>query len=487
MVLTKDITDKYEITIGIECHVQLATATKLFSGADNDARDKAPNSVVSPIDFGLPGMLPVLNREAVSLAIKAGKALGSEIAKVSRFDRKHYFYPDLPKGYQTTQMYNPIIVGGLVEAPLDDGTTVKVRIHHAHMEEDAGKLTHVGDYSLVDLNRAGTPLIEIVSEPDIHSAAAAKAYATELYRLMTYAGVTHGDLYHGNMRFDVNVSVAPKEASELGTRAEVKNLNSFKSVERAAEYEFNRQVELLENGERIIQETRGWDDAKQKTTSQRSKEDAQDYRYMPDADIPPIVLTDEEIAEIQSAVPLLPSYYRDSWKIMDIDQTVENALLVSRQQAELIERILQQAGPSAARRVAFWFLIAITDELDESGDVMTNSTPISDDYFIELAAMVDKNELSSTAAKEVFFTMLKTSESPRKIAESKNLIQVSDEGAIAAIVDEVLADPSSAQAVKDLKEGNHKVIGFLVGQVMKKSQGKANPELAQKLIRERVE
>jgi aspartyl-tRNA(Asn)/glutamyl-tRNA(Gln) amidotransferase subunit B len=208
---------------------------------------------------------------------------------------------------------------------------------------------------------------------------------------------------------------------------------------------------------------------------------------MPDADIPPIVLTDEEIAEIQSAVPLLPSYYRDSWKIMDIDQTVENALLVSRQQAELIERILQQAGPSAARRVAFWFLIAITDELDESGDVMTNSTPISDDYFIELAAMVDKNELSSTAAKEVFFTMLKTSESPRKIAESKNLIQVSDEGAIAAIVDEVLADPSSAQAVKDLKEGNHKVIGFLVGQVMKKSQGKANPELAQKLIRERVE
>jgi aspartyl-tRNA(Asn)/glutamyl-tRNA(Gln) amidotransferase subunit B len=284
--------DKYDMTIGIECHVQLATATKLFSGADNDARDKDPNTVVSPIDFGLPGMLPVLNREAVNLAIIAGKALNSEIAKVSRFDRKHYFYPDLPKGYQTTQMYNPIILGGFVDAPLEDGTNVHVRLDHAHMEEDAGKLTHYGDYSLVDLNRAGTPLIEIVSEPDIHSAAAAKAYATELYRLMTYAGVTLGDLYHGNMRFDVNVSIAPKGATELGTRAEVKNLNSFKSVERAAEYEFNRQAERLEKGERIVQETRGWDEAKQKTTSQRSKEDAQDYRYMPDADIPPIVLTD---------------------------------------------------------------------------------------------------------------------------------------------------------------------------------------------------
>jgi aspartyl-tRNA(Asn)/glutamyl-tRNA(Gln) amidotransferase subunit B len=238
---------KYEMTIGIECHVQLATATKLFSGADNDARDKEPNSVVSPIDYGLPGMLPVLNREAVTLAVKAGKALNAKIANISRFDRKHYFYPDLPKGYQTTQMYHPIIEAGYIDAPLEDGSVVRVRIHHAHMEEDAGKLTHFGDHSLVDLNRAGTPLIEIVSEPDIHSAQEAKAYATELYHLMTYAGVTLGDLYHGNMRFDVNISVAPKGATELGKRAEVKNLNSFRSVEKAAEYEFRRQVELLEN------------------------------------------------------------------------------------------------------------------------------------------------------------------------------------------------------------------------------------------------
>lgn len=216
-MITEEQLAKYDMTIGIECHVQLATTTKLFSGADNDARDKAPNTVVSPIDFGLPGMLPVLNREAVNLAIKAGKALNAEIARVSRFDRKHYFYPDLPKGYQTTQMYHPIILEGYVDAPLEDGSTAKVRVHHAHMEEDAGKLTHFGDYSLVDLNRAGTPLIEIVSEPDIHSPAEAKAYATELYRLMTYAGVTHGDLYHGNMRFDVNISIAPKGATELSS------------------------------------------------------------------------------------------------------------------------------------------------------------------------------------------------------------------------------------------------------------------------------
>jgi aspartyl-tRNA(Asn)/glutamyl-tRNA(Gln) amidotransferase subunit B len=485
-MVTEEQLAKYDITIGIECHVQLATTTKLFSGANNDARNKAPNTVVNPIDFGLPGMLPVLNREAVTLAIKAGKALSADIAHVSRFDRKHYFYPDLPKGYQTTQMYNPIILAGHVDAPLEDGTMVKVRIHHAHMEEDAGKLTHFGDYSLVDLNRAGTPLIEIVSEPDIHSPAEAKAYATELYRLMTYAGVTHGDLYNGNMRFDVNVSVALKGATELGTRAEVKNLNSFKSVERAAEYEFRRQVERLEKGERIVQETRGWDEAKQKTNSQRSKEDAQDYRYMPDADIPPIVLSDEEINEIQATVPALPSFYRDAWRELEFDSTVINALLLSPEIAKFVQTILEDTNKSTARRVALWLLMAVDENLDANESIQSNVVPISKEQFITLATMVDANELSSTAAKEVLAEMLKSSDDPRKIAEAKNLIQVSDEGAISAIVDEVLADPSSAKAVEDLKKGNDKVIGFLVGQVMKKSQGKANPELAQKLIREKI-
>lgn len=215
------------MTIGIECHVQLATVTKLFSPADNDARDKEPNSVVHPIDYGLPGMLPVLNKRAVELAVIAGRALNAKVANVSRFDRKHYFYPDLPNGYQISQMYHPTILAGYVDAPLEDGGSVRVRIHHAHIEMDAGKLTHYGDHSLVDLNRAGTPLIEIVSEPDIHSAQEAKAYAAELHKLMTYAGVTHGDLYHGNMRFDVNISVAPEGATELGKRAEVKKPELF--------------------------------------------------------------------------------------------------------------------------------------------------------------------------------------------------------------------------------------------------------------------
>jgi len=483
-MLSEEILNKYEMTVGVECHVQLATDTKLFSTADNDARDKSPNSVVSPVDYGLPGMLPVLNRKAVDLAIKAGKALNAKIANVSRFDRKHYFYPDLPKGYQTTQMYEPIILSGYIDAPLEDGSTVRVRIHHAHMEEDAGKLTHFGDYSLVDLNRAGTPLIEIVSEPDIHSAAGAKAYAAELHRLMTYSGVTHGDLYHGNMRFDVNISVALKGADKLGNRAEVKNLNSFKSVEKAAEYEFKRQIELLEKGERVVQETRGWDDAKQKTNSQRSKEDAQDYRYMPDADIPPIVLSDEEIETIQSTIPTLPPEYRQKWSVLGLDRSVIDSLLATREYAELVTKVQTQAGNDTAKRVAHWFSSALGHS--DSEDTVVDANELSPESFIELANMVEKNELSSTAAKEVFIELLSSDKTARQIAESKNLIQVSDEGLVAAIVDEVLADPASAQSVADIKEGKDKAIGYLVGQVMKKSQGKANPALAQKLIRERL-
>lgn len=479
-MITDEILDKYEMTIGIECHVQLATKTKLFSGADNDARDKEPNSVVSPVDYGLPGMLPVLNREAVNLAIKAGKALNAEVARVSRFDRKHYFYPDLPKGYQTTQMYNPIILSGMLEAPLEDDTIVKVRIHHAHMEEDAGKLTHYSDYSLVDLNRAGTPLIEIVSEPDMHSALEARAFATELYRLMTYAGVTHGDLYHGNMRFDVNISVAPKGATELGKRAEVKNLNSFRSVEKAADYEFRRQVELLEKGEPVVQETRGWDDAKQRTSSQRSKEDAQDYRYMPDADIPPIVLSDEEINEIQATVPKLPPQYRREFETLGVDKSVVNTVLAKQLLAEMVSQVLVK-DQKAAKRAANW--VASNLNLDE--DIQLTSIAQIDD-LIELAHMVEKNEVSSNAASELFNALMNGATDPRAIAQAKNLLQVSDEGAIGAIVDEVLADPASQKAVEDITAGNDKAIGYLVGQIMKKSQGKANPALAQKLIRERL-
>lgn len=480
-MITNEILDTYEMTIGIECHVQLATNTKLFSAADNDARDAEPNSKVAPIDFALPGMLPVLNRNAVDLAIKAGKALNAEIAHVSRFDRKHYFYPDLPKGYQTTQMYQPIILEGYIDAPLESGESVRVRIHHAHMEEDAGKLTHYAGHSLVDLNRAGTPLIEIVSEPDIHSAAAARAYATELYRLMTYAGVTLGNLYHGNMRFDVNISVAKKGATELGKRAEVKNLNSFRSVERAAEYEFKRQVEVLERGEQVIQETRGWNDDKQVTTSQRSKEDAQDYRYMPDADIPPVVVSAEEIERIQATVPKLPPEYRAEFSQLKVDTSVLGRVMSQQSYAAIVSEVLERGGVAFAKRVANWIASNLTTDDATSGGVL----PSVDD-LLELARMAEQSEITSNASAELFNALMDGEVNPRKLAEERNLIQVSDEGAIAAIVDEVLADPASQKAVDDIRAGNDKAIGFLVGQIMKKSQGKANPGMAQKLIKERL-
>lgn len=486
-MMTDEILAKYEMTIGIECHVQLATKTKLFSPADNDARDAEPNSKVHPIDFGLPGMLPVLNRHAVDLAIRAGKALNAPIANVSRFDRKHYFYPDLPKGYQTSQMYQPIILAGHVDAHLEDGSTVRVRIHHAHMEEDAGKLTHHSGYSLVDLNRAGTPLIEIVSEPDIHSPAEARAYATELHRLMTYAGVTYGDLYQGNMRFDVNISVAPKGSTELGRRAEVKNLNSFRSVERASEYEFRRQVELVERGETVVQETRGWNDDKGITTSQRSKEDAQDYRYMPDADIPPIVLTDEEIALIQADMPMLPGEFRKILEGAGLDYAMtEIALNIPEAEVrDFIVRIAVGTDGEIRRRILNWLIIDVQGRVS-AGDDTWNDKHLMPDHMVALAEMAEKGEISSNSAVTVLFEMLLTGDAPRMIAEAKNLLQVSDEVAVAEIVDAVLADPASASSIADIKAGKEKAIGYLVGQVMKRSRGQANPALAQKLIREKL-
>lgn len=483
----EEVLRKYQPTIGIECHVQLKTITKLFSGADNDARDKEPNTAVSPICFGFPGVLPVLNEQAVELAIKAGLAMNSTIPEVSRFERKHYFYPDLPKGYQITQLAEPVIMAGEIEVPQVDGTIKNVRIHHAHLEEDAGKLTHpaTGGYSLVDLNRAGTPLIEIVSEADIHSPAEARAYTQELYLLMTYAGVTDGDLYHGNMRFDVNISLAPHGSEALGTRTEIKNLNSFKSVERAAEYEAVRQAGLLEQGQTITQETRGWNEAKQKTISQRSKEDAHDYRYMPEPDVPLIRIGAERVDEARKAMPLLPPEYRKRWQDLGVDQTVEMALLASPATAQLVTRLLEDKGKAVARRVAYWFLGAIEEREHDEQKVAANSVT-DDSLFVELSDMVEAKELSSTAAKQVFADMLRTSRRPRQIAEANNLIQTNDTAALEAIVDQVLADPTAAQAVADVKAGNDKAIGYLVGLAMKASRGSGNPALLQTVLRQKI-
>lgn len=478
-MVAKEIRDQYTVTIGIECHVQFKTRTKLFSGADNDAREAAPNTLVNHIDFGLPGGMPVLNREAVRLASKAAFALGSEPQKFSKFDRKHYFYPDLPMGYQITQFDEPIILGGSIEIEVG-GQKKVVGITRAHMESDAGKSMHPagGDYSLVDLNRAGTPLLEIVSEPDMHSAAEAKAYARELYLRMKYADVSEANLYYGNMRFDVNVSVSKTDT--LGTRTESKNLNSFRSIEKAVEYEINRQIQVLEDGGEIVQETRGWDDAAQKTFSQRTKEDAHDYRYMPDPDLPPIVLTQEYIDEIKASMPAMPADYRQLLAEVGIDAKTASDIIAVPETAMTVKRVYEAAGAAHAKRVAFWLLQPQSD--DEASD--DSGVQASDEHLIKLSQMVEDNKLSSTAAKEVLAELLKTGQDPEKIAESKNLLQVSDEGAIAKIVEQVLSE--NAKAAEDVKNGEMKAIGFLVGQVMKLSQGKANPALATQLIKKQL-
>ncbi len=488
-MIDRAIFDQYEPTIGIECHVQLKTRTKLFSGADNNAREAAPNTTVSPLCFGLPGTLPVLNKEAVTLAIRAGIALNAKIAPISSFDRKHYFYPDLPKGYQITQLARPTVGEGAIDVPLKD-RTFTVRITRAHIEEDAGKLTHPDstDYSLVDLNRAGTPLIEIVSEADMHSPEEAKAYAQELYLLMTFADVTEGNLYHGNMRFDVNISVAKKGASEWGTRAEVKNLNSFKSVERAAEYEFRRQVELLEKGERVIQETRGWHDATQKTFSQRSKENAHDYRYFPEPDLPPIEITSDQIAVIAKRTPQLPPTLRAQLGEFGVELQQVHTLLMNdaANQTKHVELILV-AGKAFGKEVALFAANFIINRFSALASEQIVDAPTAE-QFAEAFALRSQGTLSSNAADNVLIEISgKNTDSVKNVAEQLGLLQENDLGTLEKIADDVLNDPAYAKAIADIRAGEQKILGFLVGQVMKRSQGKANPSLANQVLKQRLD
>ena len=474
---------QYEPTIGIECHVQLKTRTKLFAAVANDARDAAPNTLISHICLGMPGALPVLNQQAIRLAMFAAFALGTEPQKFSKFDRKHYFYPDLPKGYQITQFDQPIILGGHVDITLD-GQTKRINLTRAHLEEDAGKSTHPGakDYSLVDLNRAGTPLLEIVSEPEIHSGAEAKAYAHELYLLMRHADVSEADLFYGNMRFDVNVSVS--KTQELGTRSETKNLNSFRSVEKATDFEINRQIELLEKGQSIVQETRGWDDAKQKTFSQRSKEDAHDYRYFPDPDIPPVIITNESIADIKKLMPVLPSQLRLRLQELDLDSSCVETLLEEMPAGQLIAGLLDRGCNSKlVKRIANWLVSDVQAMLTGSGTTW-KTLKLEPQHLVTLAEMTAANQVSSTGAKVVLAEMLLTGKDPAQIARDKNILQMSDESEIADIVAQVLqANPKGAE---DVKNGEMKAVGFLIGQVMKLSKGKANPTLAQDLIKKQL-
>jgi aspartyl-tRNA(Asn)/glutamyl-tRNA(Gln) amidotransferase subunit B len=468
MAISEEIKNKYTPTIGIECHVQLNTKTKLFSAVGNDARQAEPNTLISHIDVGLPGALPVLNQKALELAVRVAFALNTRPQKFSKFDRKHYFYPDLPKGYQITQYEDPIIKAGRLTLEID-GQQRTVRINRVHLEEDAGKNIHpeAADYSLVDLNRAGTPLLEIVSEADIHSPAEAKAYARELYLMMKYAGVSDVDLYHGNMRFDVNISVS--KTDEYGKRAEVKNLNSFRSVENAVNYEITRQIELLERGQPVAQETRGWDEAKQKTTSQRGKEEAHDYRYMPEPDIPPIELDDKWVEDIGNAMPKLPPAIRSDLKDIGLEPPVIEDILENEAIYKKIAAALAAgAEPQITRRLAF-------DSLEEPESLKVN---VPD--HIQVAKMLAAGEISSTSEKEILQAKIDNPDKTvENLASAKR--QISDESETEKIVAKVL--DQNPKAAEDLKNGETKAIGFLVGQVMAESRGQANPQLAQKLIK----
>ncbi len=481
-------TNNYQPTIGIECHVQLKTVSKLFAPVNNDARNAEPNEHTSHICLGMPGALPVLNQSALDLACKAAFALGSKPQTFSAFDRKHYFYPDLPKGYQITQQAHPIILGGEVPIVVE-GEERMVRIERAHLEEDAGKSTHpqVGGYSLVDLNRAGTPLLEIVSAPDMHSAKEAKAYARELYLRMRYAGVSDADLYHGNMRFDVNVSVSTTD--KLGTRTETKNLNSFRSVERAVEYEIQRQTELLEKDETIIQETRGWDEAKQRTVSQRGKEEAHDYRYFPEPDIPPIYLSDEYIDDIAASMPPMPDNIRDQLRERGLSNEQIEIIMSAEVEDEndyvdlLVDQELEHAAVSSITNLMVQ--VEIPARSNEKTLNRLSVFPLNrrSELYKEVVRLQSDGKLSSTNAKGLLHDLLFSGAEPRNIAkyaDEQGYIQVSDDKELLRLVDQVIADHS--EAADDVRSGEMKAIGFLVGKVMQASHGKANPAKVKELL-----
>lgn len=488
-MVSPEIRKQYIPTIGIECHVQFKTATKLFQAVGNDARNAVPNTLISHICLGMPGALPYLNAKAIEYAVRAALAFRTEPERVSVFDRKHYFYPDLPKGYQITQLHHPAIAGGQVEIEVNDAQKT-IGITRAHLEEDAGKSTHPAgkDYSLVDLNRAGTPLLEVVSEPDMHSPEEAKAYAKELYLLMRYADVSDADLYHGNMRFDVNVSVS-KDPDRLGTRSETKNLNSFRSVEKAVEYEIERHIELLEKGQEIVQETRGWDDAKQKTFPQRDKEDSHEYRYFPDPDLPPVVITDEMVESAKKTMPIMPWAWRDRLKQLGLDTSQTETLIEAEIEDEKIDYLplidSHLDSPGLAKTLANWFVnIEIPLRRSEGQVLGVLSSEQRQHLYLAVYDLLKANKLSSTSAKALIGDVLKSGANPEDLeryASEQGYIQVSDEGEITKVVEQVLKD--NPKAAEDVRNGEMKAIGFLTGQVMKLSRGKANPQLASDLIK----
>jgi len=484
---------EWETVIGLEIHAQLATTTKIFSGAST-AFGAEPNTQACAVDLALPGTLPVLNENALRMAVMFGLAVNAEIGKRSVFDRKNYFYPDLPKGYQTTQLAEPIVGPGYIDIELDDGTTRRVRIHHAHLEEDAGKSLHEAYFdemghgmSGIDLNRAGTPLVEIVSEPDMRTAKEASAYARKIHAIITTLGICDGNMAEGSMRCDCNVSIRPKGQEALGTRTELKNINSFRFIERAIETEVARQIDLIEDGGRVIQETRLYDPERNETRSMRSKEEANDYRYFPCPDLLPVIIDEAYIEQIRSELPELPDA-RKARFVSDFGLSEYDAAVLSayHAQADYFEQVTRVAGD--AKLAANWVMGELAKNLNQS-DMDIQASPVSADQLGGLIARIKDDTITGKIAKQVFEIMWTEGGSADEIIEAKGLKQVTDTGAIEAIVDQVIAECTTQveqyKAAEPDKRG--KMLGFFMGQIMKASQGKANPGQVQGLLKQKLD
>ena len=476
----EDLREKYEVVIGLEVHAQLKTNTKIFA-PDGCEFGNEQNTQISPITLGMPGVLPVLNRAVVDMGILTGLALNCEIAHKCKFDRKQYFYPDLPKGYQISQYDEPICGKGYL---MVNGK--KIGITRAHLEEDAGKLVHAGadglagsSYSLVDLNRAGTPLLEIVSEPDMRSPQEAREYMEELRNIVRYVGVCDGNLEEGSMRCDANISIMPKGSNKFGTRAEIKNVNSFKALERALEYEIDRQIELVEDGEEVVQETRLWDDNAGVTRSMRGKEDAHDYRYFPEPDLMPLEISQEWIDRVKATMPELPEQKRQRYMDLGLSEYDASVIVAQYELAMFFDEVLKAGGNP---KIAVNFLMGEVAAYLKEQKLSVNETKLTPENLVELIGLIEKATISNNIGKQIIVEMMETGEKASAIVEKKGLSQISDTGAIKEIAQKIIdANPSQVEAYKG---GKDKLFGFFVGQVMKETKGRANPQSVNQILKE---
>ena len=478
---------QWETVIGLEVHLQLATKSKIFSGSDVTFGAE-PNTQASAVDLAMPGMLPVLNEQAVHFAVMFGLGIGAEIGMRSVFDRKNYFYPDLPKGYQISQFQDPIVGKGVFDIPMEDGSVRTIGITRAHLEEDAGKSLHEDFHGQtgIDLNRAGTPLLEIVTEPDIRSAAEAVAYLKALHSLVTYLGISDGNMAEGSMRCDVNLSLRPAGASEYGTRAEIKNVNSFRFVEKAIQHEIDRQSDILEDGGKVVQETRLYDADRDETRSMRSKEVANDYRYFPEPDLLPIVIDEQYVAELKAKLPELPREKRERFaQAYGLSTYDAGVLSSSRPLADYYETIAKACKD--AKIAANWVQVELLGKLN-SADLDIQDSPVSAAALSGLLLRILDNSISGKIAKQVFEAMWQGEGSADEIIEKRGLKQVSDSGELEAMVDDVIANNSDqvAQYLAADDGKRKKLIGFFVGQIMKASKGQANPKMVNELLTKKL-